>query len=114
MQSEKAFSKKVIPRLKQVPNSFWFVPPTRSRRGIPDIIGCVGGQFVAIELKRSGARPDKKRETLQEWVCNAIKDAGGLAFFRATPETIDQIIEHLIMLGEEKCQKVLKKPKKPS
>lgn len=112
--SEKAFQKRVIPRLKQISRSFWFVPPTRAVRGIPDIFGCVNGQFVAIELKKSGARPDPRRETLQEYICNGIKEAGGLAFFRATPETIDSVIEHLIKLGDEKCQKESKKQKKPS
>ena len=85
----------------KIPNSWWFCPPTGARRGIPDWLGCVNGQFVAIELKKSKAKKDSTRETLQEYTCGEIKNAGGLVFFRATPENIDQIIETLIETGEK-------------
>lgn len=41
--------------------------------GLPDIIGCYEGRFVAIEVKIPGKKPSK----LQELVMGAINEAGG-------------------------------------
>jgi hypothetical protein len=56
------------------------------RRGIPDILGFVAGESVALELKLDGKARDKTRETLQEYNINLMKDAGvTFAFARVTP-----------------------------
>lgn len=59
--------------------------------GIPDILGCIKGQFVAIELKR-----DKKQKPtrLQAHVLSLISRAGGLAYI-ASPETMESLLEEL-------------------
>ena len=44
---------------------------TRGKRGVPDIIGCVDGRFLAIELKAAGGGE-------QEIECNRIRAAGGV------------------------------------
>lgn len=48
------------------------------RAGIPDLIGCIHGHFIAIEVKH----PDAKRglTRLQESTLEAIQRAGGLAY----------------------------------
>lgn len=43
--------------------------------GIPDIIGCIGGRFVALEVKV----PGNKATRLQELVISRIRVAGGIA-----------------------------------
>ncbi len=45
--------------------------------GIPDIIGCHDGRFVALEVKM----PGKEMETSprQEWTMKRIQEAGGVA-----------------------------------
>ena len=43
--------------------------------GIPDIICCIGGQFIAFEVKRPGNKPTK----LQQETIKAINTAGGQA-----------------------------------
>lgn len=46
------------------------------QRGVPDIICCMGGVFVALEVKR----PDVGRLTdLQALTIERIRDAGGVA-----------------------------------
>lgn len=43
--------------------------------GIPDVIACVNGRFVALEVKRPGNKPTPlQRATLEQ-----IQKAGGLA-----------------------------------
>jgi hypothetical protein len=47
---------------------------TRGKRGVPDIIGCCRGRFVAIELKPAGGR----LEPAQTAECDRIREAGGI------------------------------------
>lgn len=68
-------------------------------RGLPDIIGCVNGLFVAMELKNSKSKKDKSREALQEYTCNKIVDSGGIAYFRVTPDNFNDVLEDL----KERC-----------
>lgn len=45
------------------------------RSGIPDLLCCVNGYFVAIEVKASKG----KASELQLWNIQKIKEAGGIA-----------------------------------
>lgn len=47
------------------------------KSGIPDIIACVKGHFVSIEVKASDGRPS----ALQELNTNRIRDSGGSGCF---------------------------------
>ena len=60
------------------------------RAGIPDIIGCYRGLFVAIECKAGNG----KTTALQEREINAIRTAKGLAFV-INEENVNQLKELL-------------------
>ena len=45
--------------------------------GVPDILGCFKGRFVAFEVKRPGCKPTK----LQLYVIGRIQTAGGLGLW---------------------------------
>lgn len=45
------------------------------RQGIPDLLVCCNGFFVAVELKAEKGRPSD----LQLWNINGIRKAGGIA-----------------------------------
>lgn len=47
-----------------------------NRNGVPDIIACINGIFVAFEVKQ----PGKSATKLQEWNIDEIQKAGGKAF----------------------------------
>ena len=47
-----------------------------TKSGVPDILACVNGYFVGIEVKAQNGRPSE----LQLHNIRAIKDAGGFAF----------------------------------
>lgn len=47
-----------------------------SKSGVPDIIACVNGRFVAIEVKK----PDGRVSELQKANIKLIKQSGGVAF----------------------------------
>lgn len=46
-----------------------------SQSGVPDILACVAGQFVAIEVKGEGGKPSE----LQELNIKRIRKSGGIA-----------------------------------
>lgn len=56
---------------------YYFFPATHGygRSGVPDIIGCVGGRFLAIECKANGNKPT----ALQVREIERIRRSGGLA-----------------------------------
>ena len=70
----KAKLKKILDEM-----GIWHFSPFQAgmgRAGIPDIIGCYNGLFVAFECKANGNKPT----ALQEREINAIRTAKGLAF----------------------------------
>lgn len=66
--------KKVLDNL----NAYYFFPATGGygRSGVPDVVGCIGHQFFAIECKAVGGKPT----ALQNREMQKIRDAGGIAF----------------------------------
>ena len=47
-----------------------------TRAGVPDILACIDGYFVAIEVKADNGSPTD----LQLWTVDQIRKAGGFAF----------------------------------
>lgn len=95
---ETRFKNRIRPLLNALPNSWWVKTSQRSVRGTPDLLGCVNGMFIALELKRSeSARIDP----LQEHNINKIIAARGLAFL-VFPENWQKVFQTLQRLaGEE-------------
>ena len=71
---ETRLSEKVLDTLKSQ-GGWWFKVHGGPYQlaGVPDIIGCWNGYFVAIELKIPGEKPTR----LQELIIQAIHNAGG-------------------------------------
>ena len=57
---------------------YHFMPPANGfgRAGIPDIVGCMDGHFIAIECKAGKG----KTTALQDRELNAVLNAGGTVF----------------------------------
>lgn len=60
-----------------------------AQAGVPDIIACIKGRFVAIEVKR----PGKKPEPIQEAFLESITKKGGLAFWSDNLDKVKSIIK---------------------
>lgn len=74
MGEEKNFEKVVRNYLSSVGGwSVKFFANSYTTRGIPDLLCCVNGKFLAIEVKATNGRPSK----LQETTIEQIKKAGG-------------------------------------
>jgi hypothetical protein len=72
---ERLLQAQVLRDLSKVKNLFCYKAQATSRRGIPDIVGCVNGVFFALELKRKGG----KVAPIQKYTLEEITNAGGLA-----------------------------------
>lgn len=73
---ETKFRAKVRPRLDAIENSWWESIQQKTINGTPDIIGCIKGRFIAIELKAS---EKSVVSPLQKHKLEEIVKAGGIS-----------------------------------
>lgn len=76
MAGEKNFENKIKKFLKD--RGCWYVKyfaNRNTRAGVPDILACVNGRFVAVEVKAENGKPTE----LQKWNVEQIKESGGIA-----------------------------------
>ena len=90
MAGEASFQRKVMKDLKTVPKSWWVKVVTASENGTPDIIGCVRGKFVALELKDQHG----KASQLQKLQISRIEGAKGFAAV-VHPQEWDSVLAYL-------------------
>lgn len=77
MGPEKTFENKVKKFIED--HGGWYVKFFANRmtkEGIPDILACINGYFVGIEVKAQNGKPSE----LQLYHCDKIRKAGGFAF----------------------------------
>lgn len=76
---------------------YHFSPPGMGlgRSGIPDIIACYNGHFVAVECKAGTNKPTP----LQERELNRIMNAGGEAFV-VNEDNITELHERLLWMDK--------------
>ena len=98
-KAETKFKEVFLRALALIPNVWCEKIQQVGKRGTPDILACVGGRFVAIELKKDAkSKPDK----LQQHKLKKITGAGGVSFV-ASPENSETVIGMIaIMAGSKK------------
>lgn len=78
MAAEKQFENKIKAFLKE--QGTWFIKywagSKFTKDGVPDILCCINGYFVAIEVKAQNGKPSP----LQLYNIREIRKAGGFAF----------------------------------
>jgi Holliday junction resolvase len=97
MTPESKVKKKVTTILKEI-GAYYFYPVTGGfgRSGVPDIVCCLGGNFIGIECKAG----DNKATALQNKNLEEIQAAGGFAFL-VNEDNIDSLERVLkTMIGE--------------
>ena len=95
-QAETNFKERVLRDLATLPGIWFFKTQMRATRGIPDVIICLHGHFVALELKRSAKEGPTK---LQEHILKQISAAHGLSML-AHPTNWDNIFSTLKHMQE--------------
>lgn len=97
MGPEKTFETKVKDFIND--QNCWFVKFFANRmtkEGIPDILCCINGYFVAVEIKAQHGRPSD----LQLYHCKKIREANGFAFI-LYPSGFDDFKKFVKGLQEE-------------
>lgn len=95
MAEEKNFENKIKTYLKE--QDAWFIKywagSQFTKKGIPDIIACVNGNFVAIEVKATHGKVSE----LQKHNIRKINEAGGYAFalYPKHYDLFKELINHL-------------------
>jgi len=74
-QSEQSIQTKILTYLTKI-GAYSVKTISTNKAGVPDILACIDGRFVAIEVKRHGG----KVSPLQNYQIKAIKETGGIAF----------------------------------
>lgn len=79
--------------LQTIPNLFYWKEHGGQfgTAGIPDIIVCYKGKFIAFECKRPGGKPT----VLQKITINKIAKAGGIVKIVTSVEEVKQIIDNI-------------------
>ena len=97
MTPESKVKKKVVELLKSL-NAYYFYPVTGGfgRSGVPDIICCYMGAFIAIECKTIKG----KLTALQERELLRIRRAGGQSFM-VNEDTIDDLKLYFASFDED-------------
>ncbi len=78
---------KVLKKLKEIPDLFVVKVQQVAMRGIPDLLICHRGRFIAWELKTDEGHPTE----LQKLVLSNITKAGGVALV-VSPSTLDEAL----------------------
>ena len=96
MAEEKKFENKIKEFLKTLPNCWFFKhwAGMYSQKGIPDIMCCINGRFVGLEVKASNGRPSP----LQVRCVKLINEAGGYAVI-VYPKDWEQVRNDLIEIA---------------
>ena len=94
---ERKVKQKVVAELKRL-GCYYFYPVTGGygMSGVPDIVGCFMGLFVAVECKAGKGR----LTALQEREIEKIKEAEGFTFV-AREDNINELRELLTCLIQE-------------
>ena len=88
---EKAITNQILKYLKSLPECFAFKEHggLYNTSGIPDIIVCYKGKFMAFEVKNERGKLSK----LQEITIEKIRNAKGMAFKVTSLEEVKEILK---------------------
>jgi len=98
---ETVFKQRIMPFLKRLPKTWVVKVQQVSIRGTPDILMCVNGVFVALELKTIVGKVDQ----LQQYTIDKINRCGGYAFI-VDPSNWERIHEFLKYLSEKSTSRI--------
>jgi len=77
MATEQQIQKKILTMLEQDYDAYTTKVVTASKAGVPDILCCIEGRFVAIEVKKPESKNNVSK--LQEYNLTRIEQRGGIA-----------------------------------
>ena len=96
MKSESKIQSEILELLKL--RGCWIVKTIKSnRKGIPDVIACYKGLFIAVEVKKEGLGYEDATPLQKLEIKNIIK-AGGKAIVTSKVEEVSKLLDNLILV----------------
>lgn len=93
---ETVFKERVLRDLKTLPLCWFSKIQQVAINGTPDILLCLNGIFIAIELKKDAK---SKTSKLQDYNLQKIREAGGLSFV-VYPDIWNDVLDDLRQIVE--------------
>lgn len=93
MKTPESYEKQAIKKYLDSLAMCWHMSPTTfgyGASGNPDIVVCLGGRFIGIEVKREGKQPTPVQIRRME----QISAAGGVAFWGTAEKVLRDIKNH--------------------
>jgi len=89
MRTPESWEKDEICKYLDSINAWYFKPYMAGfgKAGVPDIVACLNGAFIAIEVKREGKKPTP----LQERRMDEIRKARGIALWGTAEKVISEL-----------------------
>lgn len=87
---EQSYQKKIIDFLKSK-GAYAIKIISASQAGVPDIVCCYKGRFVAVEVKRPETVGNVSK--LQAYNLDKIQEAGGIGFVAYSKEQVAKVLE---------------------
>lgn len=94
---EQSIQASILKWLAKQPNCWVVKTITSNKKGTPDILACIKGAFVAIEVKRPGGRVTR----LQHYQLDRIQECGGHATVAYSLDEVKKFLEEKRLLHEK-------------
>jgi len=89
---EQDYQAKIIKRL-EARGAYVIKVVAASKKGVPDLVACFRGRFLAIEVKTPVTRSNTSK--LQMYNLDKIKDADGYALVAVQAEELDWVLDEI-------------------
>ena len=98
-QPESRLQRKIVEILKTEVGGWWTKVHGGPYQvsGIPDLLGCVNGRFISLEVKRPGNKPTVR----QLYVIQALQDNGAVAGIVHSPEEALALLKEVGIYGKK-------------
>ncbi len=91
MATEQQIQKKIINYIESLDETYVVKVVSATKSGVPDILACIDGKFVGIEVKRPESRNTVSK--LQEYNLNLIERANGYSIVAWNVDMVKEFIE---------------------
>jgi len=89
---EQDYQNKIIKRL-EAKGAYVVKVVSASKKGVPDLLICYKGRFLAVEVKTPFTRQNTSK--LQEYNLNLVKRAGGYSVIATEFDDLTQILDRI-------------------
>jgi len=88
--TEQQIQKKIITMLEETYDAYVVKVVSASKSGVPDILCCIEGRFIAIEVKKPESKNNVSR--LQEYNLCQIEQRGGISMVAWSVDMVREIL----------------------